>query len=267
MIILICTVLLGALVGFFFLRPSPFAAIKPCPIPKDESCEEEDVYARVRLTAGRLKKAQPSGGFDVIVVGAGPSGLVCAASLARLGYKCCVLEQGEELGGGSHVFSLLGYEFETGIHYLGKDLEMERMLSFASHGKLKMAPIGTKLADGVVHDEIVVDGESYMFTAGAGSFRKMLKSRFPDSVQEIDRFVDLVEVKRSAAYKASAAWFFRLKAVGFLPSSLRGFLQRWLGRQFWLDTQKTSEALLQDMGIDPTGKLGSVLLGQYSDAC
>ncbi len=56
-----------------------------------------------------------------------------------------MLEQGEELGGGAHVFSLKGYEFETGVHYLGTDVGMNNMLSFATHGRIQIAPIGTEV--------------------------------------------------------------------------------------------------------------------------
>lgn len=86
---------------------------------------EEDAAARYRFTASRLAKAQASLGadaeWDVILIGSGPGGLSCAAALAQIGKRCLVLEQGEQLGGGSHVFSEAGYEFETGVHYLGED--------------------------------------------------------------------------------------------------------------------------------------------------
>jgi phytoene dehydrogenase-like protein len=98
------------------------------------------------LTAARLKKEVQSlpsecgGVFDAVIVGGGVSGLACAASLARIGYRCCVLEQGETLGGGAHVFTEHGgYEFETGLHYLGKDVDMDKILDFLTCGRLKLA--------------------------------------------------------------------------------------------------------------------------------
>ena len=89
---------------------------------------DEDAQARYRLTGARLAKALPaSGEFDAVLVGSGPGSLGCAAALSQMGYKCCVLEQGEQLGGGAHVFSDVGYEFETGVHYLGNDEAMKGM--------------------------------------------------------------------------------------------------------------------------------------------
>ena len=102
----------------------------------EEATAEEDAQARYRLTASRLKKAIPeSGEFDVVLIGSGPGSMGCAAALARMGKKCCVLEQGEQLGGGSHVFSEAGYEFETGVHYLGNDKAMISLLDFLSCGR------------------------------------------------------------------------------------------------------------------------------------
>ena len=37
---------------------------------------------------------------DVIIVGAGPSGLICAHDLARMGVKTLIVEQSLALGGG-----------------------------------------------------------------------------------------------------------------------------------------------------------------------
>ena len=73
--------------------------------------EAEDQAARYRLTAGRLAKATAAlgdGKFDCVCIGSGPGSMGCAAALARLGKRCCVLEQGEELGGGAHIRSHTG---------------------------------------------------------------------------------------------------------------------------------------------------------------
>ena len=61
---------------------------------------EEDAQARYRFTAGRLEKALPPGGaFDAIFIGSGPGSLACAATMSKLGWKCAVFEQGEQVRG------------------------------------------------------------------------------------------------------------------------------------------------------------------------
>lgn len=237
-----------------------------CPVPAEETHEEEDREARKRFTPSRLAKVEPKEGFDCVVVGSGPSGMCCAASLARLGAKVCVLEQGEELGGGAHVFSLKGYEFETGVHYLGKDPGMENMLRFATHGRLKLADIGTPVANGVCYDEIRIGDETFQLTAGIENYRAMLKQRFPESAESIDKFVARVEGFVSREFQASAFMFFRLKAASFLPDSWKTPLSKVLSRVFWSSTQQTAEDVLRDCGVDPNSLLGSVMMGQYSDS-
>ena len=100
---------------------------------------EEDVQARYRFTPGRLQKALPADGvFDIIFIGSGPGSLACAAVMSRIGKKCAVFEQGEQLGGGAHVFPEHGFEFETGVHYLGDEAEMKACLNFLCCGRLDL---------------------------------------------------------------------------------------------------------------------------------
>ena len=157
-------------------------------------------------------------GFDLqLQAGADGESLLCSpsfqAALARLGKRCCVLEQGEELGGGAHIFREAGYEYETGVHYMGgTQLAWNRgasigLLRFLSCGRLKIRAVGTLVEDGGsrdasktssrepqlvdapvplrkptrMYDEIHVDGESFPFVEGdgPGALVGMLKRRFP----------------------------------------------------------------------------------------
>jgi prolycopene isomerase len=56
---------------------------------------------------------------DVVVIGAGLGGLVCALELARNGFKVCVLEQHHLPGGYAQAFRRKGYHFDVSLHHAG----------------------------------------------------------------------------------------------------------------------------------------------------
>jgi hypothetical protein len=61
-----------------------------------------------------------SGEYDAIVIGSGVGGLTTASLMAQAGKKVLVLEQHYVAGGACHTFKSKGYEFATGIHYVGE---------------------------------------------------------------------------------------------------------------------------------------------------
>ncbi len=58
--------------------------------------------------------------FDVIIIGAGISGLTSAGIFSRLGYKVCVLEMDARPGGYIAGFRRLDYRFDSAIHWLNQ---------------------------------------------------------------------------------------------------------------------------------------------------
>jgi protoporphyrinogen oxidase len=56
----------------------------------------------------------------IAVIGAGPMGLVCAYELSKQGYRVDVFERGQEIGGMSAHFDLLGLSVEKFYHYITK---------------------------------------------------------------------------------------------------------------------------------------------------
>lgn len=54
--------------------------------------------------------------YDVIVVGAGISGLLAALTLSKHGKKVLILEKGRHLGGNCNSYMVDGYQVDTGAH-------------------------------------------------------------------------------------------------------------------------------------------------------
>ena len=73
----------------------------------------------------------------------GGSGLVAANMMSRAGLKVLVLERHYIVGGCTHTWEENGYEWDTGVHYVGESISHEspkstgRVLRFLTDGKLK----------------------------------------------------------------------------------------------------------------------------------
>jgi len=58
--------------------------------------------------------------YDIVIIGAGISGLTAAAIAGKFGLKCCVLEKEPKAGGYLAGFSKDGFHFDTAIHWLNQ---------------------------------------------------------------------------------------------------------------------------------------------------
>ena len=57
--------------------------------------------------------------YDVIVIGSGLGGLICARQLAKAGRSVLVLERHTQPGGCLQSYRRDGITFDTGLHYVG----------------------------------------------------------------------------------------------------------------------------------------------------
>jgi len=58
--------------------------------------------------------------FDVIIIGAGVSGLTLGAMLGKIGLSCCIVEKEHQAGGYIAGFKRHNFHFDTAIHWLNQ---------------------------------------------------------------------------------------------------------------------------------------------------
>lgn len=116
--------------------------------------------------------------YDAIVIGSGSGGLIAALALARAGRRVIVFERHHLPGGYSQSFSLEGFTFSPGIHYIGH---------LGPGGTLRRIYEGLGVANDLVfleldpdgYDRVLVGDRQFDIPAGRERFTERLCARFP----------------------------------------------------------------------------------------
>lgn len=154
--------------------------------------------------------------WDVIVTGSGMGGMTAAAYLAANGKRTLVLEQGDVLGGCTHVFRRKGYEFEVGIHYLGDRGRLE--------GNIPTILRGVGAEDRVEFREIDPDGfdvlnfPSVRFKVPPGwdLYQDRLLEAFPQDAAALRRYLRIIRKIADATDRATTPASFKGVAATLL---------------------------------------------------
>lgn len=125
--------------------------------------------------------------FDAIVIGSGAGGLAAALALANSGKKVLVLEQHYVPGGWCHSFTIGGYRFSPGIHYLGEAQPGGRLRRiYEGLGVANDIPFFELKPDGF--DHLIVEGQRFDVPKGRTVLEDKLSSRFPKEREAIKKY-------------------------------------------------------------------------------
>ncbi|MDD3281263.1 MAG: NAD(P)/FAD-dependent oxidoreductase [Bacteroidales bacterium] len=128
--------------------------------------------------------------YDIIIIGSGLGGLVCAYILSKNGYKVAVLEKNAQIGGCLQTFKRFGVKFDTGMHYIGSMDENQILYRLFTYLGLLHIPLSRLDPNG--YDVISIAGERYKFASGYDNFVETLTKSFPDRKADIQNYVSRI---------------------------------------------------------------------------
>lgn len=128
--------------------------------------------------------------FDVVIIGSGLGGLVCANILCREGLRVLVLEKNQQFGGNLQTFSRDKCIFDTGVHYIGGLEEGQNLHKYFHYlgilDLLKIKKMDSNGFDRVTFDD---DPNEYPYAQGEDNFVKQLSAYFPGEENNIRSFI------------------------------------------------------------------------------
>ncbi|XP_023443298.2 all-trans-retinol 13,14-reductase [Dasypus novemcinctus] len=235
---------------FLSSSPNPFSEdVKRPPAPM-----VIDKEARKKVLKQAFSTSRVPENLDVVVIGSGFGGLAVAAILAKAGKRVLVLEQHTKAGGCCHTFGQDGFEFDTGIHYIGRMQEGRIgrfILDQITEGQLDWVALPSPF------DVMYLEGpngqKEFPMYSGEKAYIQGLKDKFPQEEAAIDKYIKLVKVVSRGVVHGILLKFLPLPVVQLL--SKLGLLTRF-SPFLRASTQSLSEVL---RGLPASPELQAVL--------
>ena len=128
--------------------------------------------------------------YDVIVIGSGLGGLVCARQLAKQGRSVLVLERQSQPGGCLQSYRRGDFEFDTGLHYVGGLAEGQPLHDAFEQLGLMRLPWVRLDADGF--DRITIGRQTFPMCEGFDRFASTLGEYFPQEKSALRQYVGML---------------------------------------------------------------------------
>lgn len=200
----------------------------------------------------KLWSTTSTGTFDHIVIGAGMGGMVCAATLAKMGKRVLLLEQHYVPGGYLQTFRRNDWTWDVGLHMVpetSRDYDLGRLLAYLTDNRVAWQSLGDP------YDLYEWPGEfTFTYHATPEGYRDALCTAFPEERIAIDQWMKMTSdtFARSQAY---------IKTKLLPPRLMR--LARWMAGRGIESTgiSRTTEQALDSITQNP--QLRAVLTGQW----
>lgn len=129
--------------------------------------------------------------YDVIIVGSGLGGLLCGAILSREGYRVCLVEKNDKIGGALQTFVRDGVRFDVGVHYFGgfsPGQNLYQLFKYVGiHDKLKVSRLDENGFDRITFSG---DQNEYPLSQSHNLFIQNLLPFFPAEEKALIRYID-----------------------------------------------------------------------------
>jgi len=142
--------------------------------------------------------------YDVVIIGSGFGGLVCAHLLAKAGKRVLVLERQLQAGGCIQSYQRRGQAFDTGLHYVGGLGEGQKLNRIFSHLGLMRLPWHRLDPEGF--DRITIGGETFAFAEGYDQFVDQLAARFPKEREALRQYIQTLQRAEAVAFGSNDAY-------------------------------------------------------------
>lgn len=127
---------------------------------------------------------------DVIIIGSGLGGLLCAYLLARAGKQVLVLEQGRTPGGCMQSYQRQGITYDTGLHYVGGLSEGQPLHRLFQYAGLMELPWQRMQSEGF--DQVTIGASTFWFDQGYEAFAQRMADYFPGERRAIRQYTELL---------------------------------------------------------------------------
>lgn len=127
--------------------------------------------------------------YDVIVIGSGLGGLLTAYTLSKEGFKVCVLEKNDRVGGCIQSFVRDGVVFNTGFNYTESLAPGEVLNKYFSYFDLMDLNFQQLDVDGFERISFGTEDKEYRFAQGHEHFIDTLAQDFPRERKSLENYI------------------------------------------------------------------------------